>query len=198
MGEARTTQAGVYQEQEGESLRTTQAGVYQDLDSESVRITQAGVYQELDPFQLRITQAGVYVEYSPSLDVDYIFVSYDNHDITEWVHSASLDAAINNIDVNDFASSAKESMAGMPKWKIVLQGHWDSIIDGYLLPEVIAATGEPKTAAIRFRDRANHEVEYKWTLAANIKDISVDAAMFDATKWQTELILSNAPERTMD
>ena len=178
--------------------RTTQAGAYQELDSEAVRITQAGVYQELDPFQLRITQAGVYVELSPSLDVDYVFVSYDNHDITEWAHSASLDAAITNINVNDFASVATESIAGMPKWRIVLQGFYDSTIDGYLLPEVIAATGEPKTAAIRFRDRANHEVEYKWVLAANIKDISVDAAMFDATKWQTELVLSNAPERTVD
>lgn len=178
--------------------RVTQAGVYQELDGDSIRITQAGVYAEYDPYELRTTQAGVYVELKVKPDKPYATVVYNNTDISEWVNSASLEAAISNINANDFASTDSESIAGIPKWRIALTGLYDSEIDGHMLPEVITADGSQKTAAIQLHDQYGVTVQYLWASAANIKQVSVDAKLFDATKWQMELVLSNAPERTVD
>jgi len=179
--------------------RITQAGVYVETSGDDARITQAGVYVETSEPGLRITQAGVYVETQiPPAALTSGWVVYDNVDISAYVHSIRLEAAIDQWDARSFASTGGEWGSGLAKWRLPLKGHWAPEWDGTVMPDVVTPPDTPKDVRVYFLHRpTNTYVQYEWLAGGVIKQANVGGRYDDAIGWELELVLAGAPTRTV-
>lgn len=122
-------------------------------------------------------------------------VSYNGNDITAYCNSADLQAALDNIDVTNFASTAKEYLTGFGEWTINLSGLWSSTFDGYVAPDAVTP-GTKRTAYIAF-DGGATTVTYTWTSNAEIGDYQIrSSSPTEAITFSAVLRLSGAPSRT--
>jgi len=124
----------------------------------------------------------------------HVAITFDGNALTAYVNQASMQAAIDSIDVTDFASTAKEWLTGFADWTIPLSGHWDPTLDGYLAPDAITP-GTKKTAVVALDDGST-TITYTWSTAAEIDNFTIDASNpSEAITWSANLKLSGAPAR---
>ncbi|GIV82785.1 MAG: hypothetical protein KatS3mg051_2139 [Anaerolineae bacterium] len=124
-----------------------------------------------------------------------VTVTYNGQNIKAYCNSADLQATIDQIDVTDFASTAKEFITGFGEWTINLGGPWDPTLDGYLAPDAVTP-GTKRTASIAFDDGST-TVTYTWTSNAEIGDYQIQASNpTEAITWSAVLRLSGAPTRS--
>ncbi|KKN74769.1 hypothetical protein LCGC14_0386620, partial [marine sediment metagenome] len=136
------------------------------------RVTQAGVYIEQGGDAVVVTQAGVYVEITqlPPTGGPGIWVIYDGTDITAQMHSIRLEAAINQWDATDFASTGAEFGSGLAKWRLPLKGHWEPDWDGVVMPDAVTPPITPKDVTVYIWDRTTAvRVGYFWEGGGVIK-----------------------------
>ena len=120
--------------------------------------------------------------------------TYNSNAITAYLDSADLEATIDMLETTNLASTAAESTAGDPSWKISLSGMWDNAIDAILA--VDAVTPGTKRTAVMVLTGSTAAVTYTWTTNAEIGDYSVSSAVGDFIKFSATLTLSGAPVRT--
>lgn len=122
-------------------------------------------------------------------------VTYNSNDITAYCNTADLQATLDNIDVTNFASTAKEYLAGFGEWTINVGGLWSSTLDGYLAPDALTP-GTKRTATIAF-DGGATTVTYTWTSNAEIGDYQIrSSSPTEAITFSAVLRLSGAPSRS--
>jgi hypothetical protein len=120
-----------------------------------------------------------------------VVVTVDGNNFTAYCNSSDLAAAVDKLDTTDFASTAKESIAGLAEWTIGVGGHWDATLDGY-----IRDSGTPKsgvTASFAVTDASSTTVTYTWTNAASFEAYSINASVGAIVAWSASLMLSGAP-----
>lgn len=120
-------------------------------------------------------------------------VTYNSNALTAYCNQADVAAAIDQLDVTDLASTAKESLTGFAEWTISLGGFWDATIDGYLAPDAVTP-GTKRTAVIAYNDDTT-TVTYTWTSNAEIRNYNISAQVGSPLTWTAELMLSGAPGR---
>ncbi len=121
-------------------------------------------------------------------------VSFNGTAITAYCDGADLDAAINQLDSTNLASSAAETSAGDPKWSIKLSGMWDNALDAALGPEAVTP-GTKRTAYIALTG-SSATITYTWTTNAEIEGYTVNSKTGDFLKFSATLALSGTPSRT--
>jgi len=206
VAEARVTQAGAYVELTGTAILVTQAGAYIEIVRAQINVSQASAYVEIVRPQINVSQAGAYVELiSVSLIGPGTRIIYDDIDITEHVHSFQLEAAISQFEVTSLAvaDSTHRYVGGLAKWRLALQGWYSGAWDRTMMPDAVA-NGAPKSAAVLVQaphpaHAVGARVRYDWpALRARIAAANITGAPHDALAWDAELILSGAPDRTVD
>jgi hypothetical protein len=123
-----------------------------------------------------------------------VTVSFNGTDITAYCRKADLDAAISQIDVTNLASTATETIASDPTWKINLEGHWDNALDAVIAPE--AVTPGTKRTAIMTLEGTSATITYTWTSNAEIENYKITSTVGEFIGWSGTLSLSGAPGRT--
>ncbi|KKN74775.1 hypothetical protein LCGC14_0386680 [marine sediment metagenome] len=125
----------------------------------------------------------------------HVAVTYNSNALTSYINSASMQAALNTIDVTDFASTANEWLTGFAEWTIPMGGQWDPTLDGYLAPDAVTP-GTQRTCVIAFDDGGT-TVTYTWTSNGEIENYSVDASdPSGVIMFSCDLKLSGAPNRS--
>jgi len=90
-----------------------------------------------------------------------VTITWNSNNITSYVNTASIAGQIAELDTTDFGSSAMEYIPGLADWTANLEiRNWDSTVDGYLMPDLLAGT--VRTFVIAFNDGTN-TVTYTWT-----------------------------------
>lgn len=123
-----------------------------------------------------------------------IVLTYNSNNITQYCDSVDLEAAIDQLETTNLASSAAESTAGDPSWKIGLSGMWDNALDAIIGPDAVTP-GTKRTASAAYTG-SSATVTYTWTTNAEVGNYSIPAAVGDFIKFSAELTLSGAPTRT--
>jgi len=124
-----------------------------------------------------------------------VHITYATNSLDPYLNQAAMQAALDNIDVTNFDSTAKEYITGYSEWTIPLSGFWDSVLDGYLAPDAVTP-GTKRTAVIAFTDDGAVTVTYTWTTNAEIENYEISATPTEAITWSCNLRLSGAPGRT--
>lgn len=122
-------------------------------------------------------------------------LTYNSVNITQYVSQADLDAAINQIDVTNLASTGGESLPDLPEWRISAQGFWDATVDATLAPDVITP-GTKRTAIMTFTDAAATTITYTWTTKATLGNFKWSSSPRAAKTFSCEIVLSGAPVRS--
>ncbi len=120
-------------------------------------------------------------------------VSYNANAITAYCDQADMDAAIDQIETTNLASTGVESTAGDPKFSIKIGGMWDVAIDAILAPDAVTP-GTKRTAYIAYTG-SSATVTYTWTTNAEIENYAITSAVGNMIKWSATLALSGAPTR---
>ena len=121
-------------------------------------------------------------------------VTFNDTAITNYCDSADLEAAIDQLETTHLGSTAAESTAGDPSWKISLGGMWDNALDAVLGPEAVTP-GTKRTAIIAFTG-SSATITYTWTSMAEIEGYTINSAGGDFIKFADTLALSGAPTRS--
>jgi hypothetical protein len=121
-------------------------------------------------------------------------IYYNETDITPYVHSYMLEAAINQIVVNNLGitDNTARSISGLAKWRLPMQGWWNSAFDGLTVPNVLVGAAAP--VRIELTDYLGSEVVYAWA-TGHIMRAAIKADLRSAIDWDYELVLSGAPTR---
>ncbi len=126
----------------------------------------------------------------------HVIPTYNSNALTAFVNTASLAAALSQIDVTDFASTANEFITGFSDWTTPLGGQWDPALDAFLAPDAVTP-GTKRTFSIAFDDGTT-TVTYTWTTNAEIENYTVDASSpTEGITWSCDLKLSGAPVRAV-
>lgn len=123
-----------------------------------------------------------------------VTVTFNGTAITNYCRKADLDAAISQIDVTHLGSTATETIASDPTWKINLEGHWDLALDTVIAPEAVTP-GTKRTAVLTITGSTG-TVTYTWTSNAEIENYKVTSTVGEFIGWSGTLSLSGAPSRT--
>lgn len=121
-------------------------------------------------------------------------VSFNGTAITAYCDQADVDAAIDQIETTNLASTGAESTAGDPKWSIKVGGMWDNALDAVIGPEAVTP-GTKRTAYIAYTG-SSATITYTWTSNAEIENYTITSQVGSMIKWSGTLALSGAPSRT--
>jgi len=124
-----------------------------------------------------------------------ISVTFNSTDITQYCSKAELDSTIEQLEVTNLASTAKEMISGDAEWSIPLEGMWEIALDNVLGPEAVTP-GTKRTAVIAF-DGASQTATYTWTSNAEVEGYKVSGQVGGFITWTATLTLSGAPSRAV-
>lgn len=122
-----------------------------------------------------------------------VTVTYNSNALTNYLNTSSINAVVNVIDTTDFGdSNATTSIAGLSDWNVPIGGPWDSVLDGYLAPDLIAPPTTLRTLVIVI-----DTVTFTVTTNAFIQNYTIDSSSpSDGIKWTGDLKISGAPVRS--
>jgi hypothetical protein len=124
-----------------------------------------------------------------------IVVNFNGTNITQYCNKADLDAAIEQLEVTNLASTGKETISGDPEWKIAIEGSWEVALDAVLGPDAVSP-GTRRNASLAFVG-ATQTVTYSWTANAEIENYKPSGQVGGFITWSASLALSGAPTRTV-
>jgi hypothetical protein len=118
-------------------------------------------------------------------------LSFNGHELKEWVKSVKVSADGKTIDVTALGDTAKAVIADTVEWSVVAEMNWDGTVDGYLFPEII--TPGTKRTLIHTADDGTLVRTFTWTDQAEIQSINSDDSVGDVHKMSVTFSLSGAP-----
>lgn len=124
-----------------------------------------------------------------------VAVTFNGTDITQYCSKAELDSTIEQLEVTNLASTAKEMISGDAEWSIPLEGMWEIALDNVLGPEAVTP-GTKRTAVIAF-DGASQTATYTWTSNAEVEGYKIGGQVGGFITWTATLTLSGAPSRAV-
>ena len=122
-----------------------------------------------------------------------VVVSFNSTALTAYCDGADLDAAIDQLETTNLASTGAESIAGDPKWSIKLSGMWDNALDAVIGPEAVTP-GTKRTAYIALTG-SGATITYTWTTNAEIENYTISSKTGSFITFSATLALSGAPGR---
>lgn len=122
-----------------------------------------------------------------------VTVVFNSNALTNYLNTSSLDAVVNQIETTDFGdSNATTSIAGLGTWTITLGGPWDSVLDGYIAPDMISPPTTLRTLVYTVGG-----VIYTWTTNTFFTAYTGAApSPSDGLQWTGTIQGSGAPVRT--
>ena len=126
-----------------------------------------------------------------------VTVTYNSNDITSYCDTTEIAVSIAELDTTNLASTAMTYIPGLADWTVSLNvSNWDSTIDGYLSPDVVAP-GTLRTLVVAFDDGSS-EATYTWTANAFITGLTIGGGAADKIGMSGLSIRCNgAPTRTV-
>lgn len=128
-------------------------------------------------------------------------VTYNASALTGYLDSASLEAVTNAIAVTNFASTAEQQIAGLPKFSVPVGGPWSKQVDDILAPDALTPPSTLRALVIVLGPIGD-QVTYTWaspteTYGAFVENYKVDGSSpTDGLKWSGNLAISGKPVRS--
>lgn len=114
--------------------------------------------------------------------------------ITAYVDSNDLSAAVAELETTNLDSSAQEFIPGLPSYTHSFAiTKWDKVVDDVLGPLAIAPA--LVTAVIAYKDASGDTLTYTWTTTAFVTGYTITAAANGKVSASGTLRLSGIPNR---
>ena len=122
-------------------------------------------------------------------------VTYNSQSLTAYANQADVQTTLNQIEVTNLASTAKEFISEPSEWTIRIAGMFDIASDTILGPDVVTP-GTKRNAVISFIE-GGQTLSYTWTANAEIGNYQITSTPTGMIGWSAELKLSGSPARAV-
>jgi len=121
-----------------------------------------------------------------------VVCTYNSQNITAYMNTASLQAAVNELDTTNLAGSGATKIAGVGNWTDEVGGLWDEALDDIIGPDAVAPPATLRTFVVTIAT-----VVYTWTSNSFLSNYQIQASeAMGLITWSATLSLSGAPVRS--
>lgn len=123
----------------------------------------------------------------------HITVSYNSHDVTDYMSQADLAMTVAELDATVMSSTATEFVPGLADNKLDLTfNKVDSTLIGWLLPD-ITSPGTLRTCVVTITDSASVATVLTWTSNAFLTNFSISGSASALVSAKPAIRLNGAP-----
>lgn len=128
-------------------------------------------------------------------------VTYNAVAITAFLDQTSLESVTNAISVTNFASTAEEQIAGLPKFTVPVGGPWSRALDNVLGPDALTPPSTLR-ALVLVIGPSGDQSTFTWaspteTFGAFVENYKIDASSpTEGIRWTGNLAISGKPVRS--
>lgn len=120
-------------------------------------------------------------------------VTYNSVNITPYINSVELAAAIDELEATNLASTVAQYSPSLANYSLSLGGDWVKALDDALGPDAI--TPVVRTCVVKFTDEAGGWVQYSWAVSF-LTGFSISSTATGKIEHSPSLRLSGSPTRT--
>jgi len=120
-------------------------------------------------------------------------VTYNSQNITAYLNSAELAAAVDELESTNLASTVMEYAPSLANYTLSLEGDWSKALDDIL--GVDALTPTRRACSIKVTDETGAWAQYAWTQAF-ITGYNISIGSTEKVSHSPTLRLSGTPTRT--